>query len=137
MTISDVDYAPNDLPDQTPFDVDLMKQMPGPDRPDYWLGRLRRPLRWSREGTERSITHIVLSAKWVGMEIGRDRQLPVGIAYVTDSTLLHDAELKFEKCTYVAIGMAREADQGRTSWRVLLAVLMSLLVLLAIGLVRR
>ncbi len=137
MIITDVDYAPDDLPGQTAFDVDLMKQMPGPDRPDYWLGRLRRPLRWSREGAERSITHVVLSARWVGMQIGRDRRLPVGIAYVTDPTLLQDAGLKLEKCAYVAIGMAREADRMAMPWRVLLAVLVSLLVLLAIGLANR
>ena len=131
LTISDVDYAPADLGPQAPFAVDLIRELPGPDRPDYWLGKLTRPLRWNREGEGREVTHLVLAARWQGTRIGRDRQLPVGIAYVTDPTLLPDARVDFGKCSYVAIGMAREDGSSR---RILLAVILSLLFLSAMQL---
>jgi hypothetical protein len=131
LTISDVDYAPADLGPQTPLTVDLIRELPGPDRPDYWLGRLIKPLRWNRDGEGREVTHLVLAARLQGTRIGRDRQLPVGIAYVTDPTLLQDARVDFGKCSYVAIGMAREDGSSR---RILLAVILSLLVLSAMQL---
>jgi hypothetical protein len=107
MTISWVDYAPDDLYDQTPFDVDLLREIPGSDRPDYWVGALLEPLRW--EEKDREITHLVLAARWQGTSIGLGmKNLPVGIAYVTDSTLLDNGQLDFSKCAYVAIGMVKE-----------------------------
>jgi hypothetical protein len=130
LTISDIDSAPPDLEAQAPFTVELLRELPGPDRPDYWLGRLRRPLKWNRDGETVEVTHLVLGARWQGTRIGRDRKLPVGIAYVTDPTLLQDTHVVFDKCRYVAIGMARQA--GLTlNWRVVLTVVISLLVLWA------
>jgi hypothetical protein len=41
-------------------------------------------------------------------------RIMVGIAYVTDESLLDDARLDFAKCHYAAIGMAEYvADAGR------------------------
>ena len=44
LTITTVDYAPGELYDQTPIVVKLLRQLPGPDRPDYWLGETERPI---------------------------------------------------------------------------------------------
>ena len=40
-------------------------------------------------------------------------QLPVGIAYVTDETLLEDDRLDSGKCSYVAIGISSETSGGK------------------------
>ncbi len=37
LAVTGVDHAPSELEDQTPFTIELIRQMPGPDRPDYWL----------------------------------------------------------------------------------------------------
>ena len=134
LTISDVDSAPPELHAQAPFQVDLIRELPGPDRPDYWLGQLKQPLQWSRQGELREVTHLVLAARLRGSRIGRERQLPVGIAYVTDPTLLQDSCVDLAKCCYVAIGMARQDGATIGSWRVALAVLLSLIVLTALQL---
>ena len=82
LTISDVDYAPEDLSGQAPFVVDLIREMPGDDRPDYWLGALRTPIKWLHENHERRITHLILAARWEGTRIEPGvNSLPVGIAY--------------------------------------------------------
>ncbi len=36
----------------------------------------------------------------------------MGIAYVTDQTLLGDSTLDFAKCSYVAIGFSHETGDG-------------------------
>jgi hypothetical protein len=115
LTISSVDYAPGDLYDQVPLRVALLRQVPGPDRPDYWLGALGEPVRWvSDHKGFFEISHVVLSARWQGTSIGPGNTgLPVGIAYVLDMSLLDDEVLDFTKCRYVAIGIADDTTASR------------------------
>jgi len=110
IRVNSVDYAPPELDEQTPFEAELLKRISGKDRDDYWIAALAKPLRWVSEGGERAVTHIVVAARWQGTEIGRGMKgLPVGIAYVTDGSLLADSALDFKKCSYVAIGTADES----------------------------
>jgi hypothetical protein len=114
FTISSVDHAPTELHEQTPIVVDLVRQIPGDDRPDYWLGAVKRPIRYIKDNFELSITHVVLAARWAGTQIqpGAD-VLPVSIAFVTDASLLDDARLDLTKCDYAAIGIASETSGGK------------------------
>ena len=41
LTITVVDHAPADLYGQVPLTIELLRETPGTDRPDYWLGELR------------------------------------------------------------------------------------------------
>lgn len=114
LTISGIDYAPDDLYSQTPFSVELLRELPGKDRPDYWLARLHRPLNWFHSNNQRQITHLILAARWQGTRIDTGvSNLPVGIAYVTDQSLLADTTLDFKKCEYIAIGIASDTSGGR------------------------
>lgn len=114
LTITDVDHAPEELHDQMPLVVELLRELPGDDRPDYWLGRLRTPIRWLHEGRERRITHLVLAARWEGTRIEPGvESLPVGIAYVVDESLVDDSRLDFAKCVYVAIGTSHDTGGSR------------------------
>ena len=107
-----VDYEPEDLAAQVPFDGVLLRKIAGPDRPDYWLAELTKPLAWDDNGVARTVTNLVLSARYEGQTIEPGFQrLVVGLAYVTDDTLLSDSELEFAKCRYVAIGGAEGAWQ--------------------------
>jgi hypothetical protein len=109
IKITAVDYAPLDLDEQTPFEAELLKQIPGKARSDYWLAALEKPICWSKQGQVLEITHIVVAARWKGTEIGPTmKNMPVGIAYVTDCSVLDDSFLNFEKCAYVAIGTASQ-----------------------------
>ena len=80
IRITSVDHAPDELYEQTPFTALLLRELPGPDRPDYWLAVLPKPLRWLPHGVERKVTHVVLAARWMGTQIGRGTWgLPVKI----------------------------------------------------------
>jgi hypothetical protein len=109
INVTSVDHAPPELESQTPFQLELLKKIPGSDRPDYWLAVAAQPIRWLREGREMQVTHIIVSARWQGTQIESGMgQIPIGIAYVTDNSVVNDSFLDFKKCAYVAIGSAEE-----------------------------
>ncbi len=111
LTITSVDYAPAELHEQMPLEIDLLRMLPGPDRPDYWLGKASKPVRWLDRNIERQVTHLVVAARWAGTRIGSDfKDLPVGIAYVTDASMLGDDATDFRKSKYIAIGQASVGD---------------------------
>jgi len=111
LTITSIDMGPEELAAQTPIVVELLREIPGDDRPDYWLGEARRPIRSVKDGAERSITHLILAARCEGAVIRPGvQQLPIGIAFVTDASLLEDERLDFAKCDYVAIGFSSETS---------------------------
>ena len=109
INITSVDYAPPELESQTPFELEVLRKIPSSDRPDCWIGVAAKPIRSLREGQEVKVTHLILWPRWQGMQIGPGmKQMPIGIAYVTDRSLLSDSFLDSKKCTYVAIGIGDE-----------------------------
>lgn len=105
LTIISID-GPELLATNTPLVTDLVRQIPGPDRPDYWIAKLQSPLTVVLNNFDRTITHLILAARWEGTAIANGAtHLPLGIAYVTDLSLLSDSELDLKKCHYVAIGV--------------------------------
>ena len=113
LTITMVDYAPEELHEQLPLVATLIKEIPGDDRPDYWLGEVKTPIKWIHENHEKKITHLLLAARWVGTKIApQAKDLAVGIAYVTDQSLLNDSKVDFNKTSYVAIGISHETEGG-------------------------
>ena len=114
LTISSIDYAPEELYEQVPIVAELIGKLPGDDRPDYWVAHSERPIKWIKDNAQRSINHLVLAARWQGTQIHPGvEQLPVGIAYVTDDSLLDDERLDFKKCAYVAIGISSDTSGGK------------------------
>lgn len=106
VTITSVDYAPEDLYEQVPILVELLRPIPGSDRPDYWLGRLLHPVEWYVGGEEREVTHLVVSTRLMGGRfVPGARDLPISIAYVKDLSVLGDDRLEFSKCMFVALGV--------------------------------
>jgi hypothetical protein len=114
LTITDVDYAPGELNDQVPIEVELLKIMPGPDRPDYWLGKVKAPIKWLDNNIEKNISHVIVAARWAGTQLDRNfKNLPVGIAYVTDSSLLEDEKLgSWQYWSILWIGSAYRKVKG-------------------------
>lgn len=111
LTVTSVDYAPPELNEQVPFRIKLLRLVPGPDRPGYWIGEVVRPLRWISDNHETEVENVVVCARWQGTKIAPFVQnLPIGIAYVTDHSLLGDPGIDFGKCKYVAIGVAHETE---------------------------
>ncbi|MDA3891569.1 MAG: hypothetical protein PF517_07895 [Salinivirgaceae bacterium] len=111
LTITEVDYSPEELHEQTPIIVKLLREITGEDRDDYWLGKVIKPIRWINENLETEITHIVVASRWQGTFIEpKVKNLPIGISYVKDLSVLDDEVLDFNKCEYVAIGISHETS---------------------------
>jgi hypothetical protein len=113
LSITSVDLGPEELKEQTPLLIELLRELPGPDRPDYWLGRAVNPIRWIEGSVERQISHVVVAARLPNTRIESCvENLPVGIAFVIDMSQLEDEALDFAKCRYVAIGVADDKSDA-------------------------
>lgn len=127
--IDGIDVGPDDLAPQLPVECRLMKQLPGPDRPDYFLAALERPLTHRTtveqlraqgadldgadprtaavhpDGTvELHVRGVVIAARIAGEQpyAGMER-FPVSLAYVIDDSIVEDDALVFSKAAYVAV----------------------------------
>ena len=107
FVIKSVDYAPDDLEDQTPVRGRLLRRVAGPDPQDYWLAELKRPLSWTLNGDTQTIRHLVLKPRWQGTAIGPGAKIPVNIYYVTDACVLDADSFAPAQVAYVAIGMIK------------------------------
>ena len=112
LIIRSVKYAPGDKSDHVPLRVTVLRQIPGSDRPDYWLGAVQEPFHWvSNEDGPFEIAHLVFAAQWEGTAVRPGiTRLPVGIAYVVDPSLLDDDLLDLDKIRYVAHAVADDPD---------------------------
>lgn len=132
IVISSVDHAPDDLYDQIPVRARLVRNLAGRDRRGrtYWLAELSTPISWTREdGVARTITHLLVAARWQGTSIQPGGPIPVNINYVTNDAILSSGVLDLGHTDYVAIG---EAKISRPSFWARLRRKLSLLVLTAI-----
>jgi hypothetical protein len=67
LTISSIDFAPEELYGQTPIVAELIRELPGDDRPDYWLARSEQAINWIKDNVQHSITHLAWTSKSVLM----------------------------------------------------------------------
>lgn len=105
IQLTDCDYAPPDMEEQLPVVCSLLRTIPGKDRPDYWLAKCEKSLKYENA----DVNYLVVAPKFVGQEIKKGMgAIALGVAYVTDESLIHDNSLSFEKCKYVAICIAKE-----------------------------
>ena len=104
FSITSVDGAEG-FDGKLPLKGKILRQLPGPDRSDYFLAALETPFEWKIK--KKMISHIIICARWVGGVLSPTMKMtPVNIAYVTDDAVLTDAQLDFKKCYYAAIGVA-------------------------------
>jgi hypothetical protein len=104
FSILHVDGA-EDFDGELPLKGEILRQLPGPDRPDYFLAALDTPFTWKKE--KKIISHVIIAARWVGGALSATMSnTPVNIAYVIDDSVLSDERLDFRKCYYAAIGAA-------------------------------
>jgi len=91
----------------------LLRQLPGPDRPDYWLAELETPLHLMIDETQRTVRFAIVSSRWVDRPIGpRVEQVPVNLALVFDESQLQEETVDFSKSKFSAIGTADEVSES-------------------------
>ncbi len=108
-----VDYAPDDLYAQVPFNVRLIRQIPDPKGNSHWLGAVDRPLHWNWNGEERRITHVLMTHRWVGQFIQPGvRKIAIELVFVIDDSVLEDRSFDYQRCPHVAIGLVSDVTTG-------------------------
>ena len=133
VSITRFDSAPRELEWQLPLEGELYRLIPGPDRPDYSLLVLERPLHFypapgfdlarveadqrveDRKGRPMVRVHALLvCARFVGQQLHPGmRDLAVNIAYVIDNSLARDPLVDFAKIEVAAVGYLSEGHAGR------------------------
>ena len=124
VTVTSLDGVPDEIDAQAPLDGELVRVIPGPDRPDYCLVILDRPLRF-HPGTDLDLERVlaeqltteadgrpllwvrtvVVVARFAGERITPGvRDLTVDLALVVDDTTLRDDVLDFAKVLPIGVG---------------------------------
>jgi hypothetical protein len=85
--------------ERLPISCNLIRQMPGKDRPDYWLAQLEEAIEYNG----RNIGYVILCLKSIGDSISVDKETTYNISVVTDESLLNDSSLDFSKVEPVAV----------------------------------
>lgn len=136
LRIDAIDVGPADLGPQLPAEARLLRQAPGPDRPDYFfavldeaiayrttLDALREQnvdpdaadpqlIRINDDGSvDLRIFGIVFAARIAGEapHAGMER-FPVTLAYVIDNTAFRDEVVVFSKLVYAAVAFITDVD---------------------------
>ncbi|MEZ5920351.1 MAG: hypothetical protein R3C60_03265 [Parvularculaceae bacterium] len=113
LKLNSVDYCPNELHAQLPIVIEVLRQIRGKDRPDYFLGRCCPAIEWIDGNDTRKITHVVICARYVGQTIERlANNLAVGIAYVTVESQITENFVDFSKVRYSAIGLVTDLENS-------------------------
>lgn len=103
VTITAVD-TPSELDEQVPIVVDLIRQVAGSDRPDYWLGRPRKAIVWQSRTGPREIDQVTLASRHVGRPIvAGARGLLVGLGYVLEPGAIDGDRVDLRKIHYAEI----------------------------------
>jgi hypothetical protein len=137
VSITRFDDAPRELEWQLPLQGELYRLIPGPDRPDYSLLVLERPLHFypapgfemdrvaadsrveDRRGRPMVRVHALLvCSRFVGQQLAPGmRDLAITIAYVLDISLAQDAVVDFAKVEVAARGYISEGHLAPTAER--------------------
>ena len=109
IVIKSVDHAPDDLDEQLPIRGRLVRRLAGRDRRgrDCWLAELVTPISWTNDGIVRTITHLVVAARWEGTSIEPGAKIPVNVSYVTNDAILSSVVFDSSHTEFVAIGTAK------------------------------
>lgn len=109
IEISDILKGPKELSYQLPIEAKVLRQIPGKDRPDYYVVKLEKSVVWIDEEKEinTEVNYIVVCTKKKSQDVANDmKDVLLAIAYVKDESLTDDPKLDFRKITYVADGKA-------------------------------
>jgi len=127
------DVAAEELTWQLPINGELYRLMRGPDRPDYSLMVLRRPVHFypiegfdmkrvdpdqripDRKARPMVRVHaLVVCARFVGQQLQPGMaDLPVHVAYVIDNSLARDEQIDFAKIEFAGSGFLSEGHVER------------------------
>lgn len=131
VAVTRLEAAPPELEWQLPLNGELYKLLPGPDRPDYSVMVLERPLLFypaesfdlgrleqdqrteDRRGRPMVRVHaLLLCARFVGQQLHPGMSdLAVNLAYVIDNSLARDEVVDFAKIEYAAVGSISEGHR--------------------------
>ena len=140
LRIDRIDVGPGDLPPQLPAEGRLLRQIAGPDRPDYFFAVLDEAITYRttltamqelgvnpdaadpqliRIGDDGTVDLRIFAVSFAARNAGEMphvgmKDFPVSLAYVIDNTAIRDETLDFSKLVYAAVAFISDID-GETA----------------------
>ncbi|SJN27891.1 hypothetical protein FM104_05780 [Microbacterium esteraromaticum] len=141
LRIVEAETGPADLPAQLPAEARLLRQVPGPDRPDYFFAVLDEAIayrttlvalqeqgvnpdaadpRLIRINDDGSVDLRIFGIVFAGRIAGEAphagmKNFPVSLAYVIDNSAIQDGALDFAKIVYAAVAFITDIDDESTA----------------------
>jgi hypothetical protein len=109
IEISAISKGPEELSYQLPIEAKVIRQIPGKDRPDYFVVELDKSVVWvdEKKNINTEVNYIVVCTKKKSQSVANDmKDVLLAIAYVKDESITKDTKLDFTKIAYVADGKA-------------------------------
>lgn len=109
IEITTISKGPDELSYQLPIQAKVVKQIPGKDRPDYYLAELEKSVFWIDEEKDinTEINHLIICTKKKSQAVSNEmKNVLLAIAYVLDESVTTAPKLDFRKCAYIADGNA-------------------------------
>ncbi len=104
VQLIECDCAVEDMKEQLPVTCQLLRMIPGADRPDYWLAKCEKPMSFNGK----TINYLIVGTRFCGQAIKKDiGTVTLNVAYVLNETLINDARLDFSKAQPAAICVAK------------------------------
>jgi len=136
--ITRFDVGPADLAAQLPLEATMLRFLPGPDRPDYFLARLDRAVLWrtttaalasagadpaavvagggvtAGDGSVTISTSLIVgAARLAGEQLHNGMvDLGVNLALVLDPAVEQAERLELDRCAYVAVALITDVPQA-------------------------
>lgn len=107
IEITSISEGPEELTYQLPINAKIIKQVPGKDRPDYFIAELEKSIVWVNKSNKENVevSHLILCTKKKSQQITKNmKDVIVAIAYVLHDSVLIESTLNFKKCKYIAVG---------------------------------
>ena len=107
LELVSAEYSPEDLVAQLPVRIQVLKQLPGKDTPNYYLAACQKPIIWQGQ----AIHYVVVGARFQGVSIKPGvGEIALNVAYVIDESIVRDKAMDLLKCRYVAVCVANEVS---------------------------
>ena len=117
IEISTIEQGPKELELQLPIKAEVIREIPGKDRPDYMVAKLESPIFWvdKAKNINTEISNFVICSKFKGQKVDNSmKDLTIAIAYVIDDSLEDDKILNLKKCKYMAVAKA----SAKSKWNI-------------------
>jgi len=107
FSLYEADFCPDDFINQLPILIQVIRKIPGSDRPDYWIAKSETPIFWKDRNM--TINYVIVANYFYGEKLDKNvKSIVLNVAFVVDESVINDKTLDFNKSFPIAICRAKK-----------------------------